>query len=369
LTLPVAPSNLTSETVSQSTVKLQWTDNSNNEDGFRIYRDNSLIATVGAGFTTYQNTDLQPATTYRYAVRAFNQAGESEAATCTVATQNPPLNVRLDYFGIISNFAEDDWDGPTGEIQLVAVITDGKVTEEVYLPPDRGVFEMWDFKVCKLNQPVFHTSSVGDFLKVSILAYDVDDQDKLFQFADMGEAMGIPEAKLLNLLLSFMPQEDDRIGYYEYVWYPQQNWGIGQYQEEGNEHLRLWFSIWSDTEPPLISEPPLLPDVRIQKVDLPSEAKNMAGRLIKTTYYHTLTLVNNEPIDVTIDWKVSFMQGGEYYGWTPTSGSVIVGRNGGVATIRKDYYYVVTGTEKVTYTISYKGTELESWSGTVNVIP
>lgn len=93
----------------------------------------------------------------------------------------------------------------------------------------------------------------------------------------------------------------------------------------------------------------------------------MAGWLIKTTYYNTLTLVNNEPIDVTVDWKVSFMQGGGY--GSPYSGSVLVGKNGGIATIREDYYYMITGTETVTYTISYRGTELDSRSGTVNAVP
>jgi hypothetical protein len=42
---PSAPSNLTAQPVSQSEVELHWCDNSNNEDGFRIYR--SIVAAIG----------------------------------------------------------------------------------------------------------------------------------------------------------------------------------------------------------------------------------------------------------------------------------------------------------------------------------
>jgi len=108
--VPYSPSNLTPASLSQSAVSLQWLDNSDNEDGFRIYRDNSLIVTVNANATTYQDTDLKPGTSYQYVVKAYNQAGESQASTCIITTQNLPMNVRLDYFGIISNHAEDDWD-------------------------------------------------------------------------------------------------------------------------------------------------------------------------------------------------------------------------------------------------------------------
>jgi len=74
---PDSPSNLIAEPASQSKVNLQWLDNSNNEDGFKIYRDNNLITTLPANTTTYQDTGLEPATTYQYVVKACNQAGES----------------------------------------------------------------------------------------------------------------------------------------------------------------------------------------------------------------------------------------------------------------------------------------------------
>lgn len=57
-------------------VRLTWLDNADNEDGFRIYRDGVLIATVGENVETY--LDKPPfGGPYLYAVEAFNEAGSS----------------------------------------------------------------------------------------------------------------------------------------------------------------------------------------------------------------------------------------------------------------------------------------------------
>ena len=68
---PDPPSNLVGEPVSQSIVSLQWSDNSDNEDGFRVYRDGSVVATASANSATYQDRGLQAGKTYQYAVRAY----------------------------------------------------------------------------------------------------------------------------------------------------------------------------------------------------------------------------------------------------------------------------------------------------------
>jgi len=86
LTLPTAPTNLTASAKSKDTVNLSWMDTSSNEDGFRIYRDGVLVAEVGQNTQTYRDMGLQHGTTYQYAVRAHNQAGESHIATYAVRT-------------------------------------------------------------------------------------------------------------------------------------------------------------------------------------------------------------------------------------------------------------------------------------------
>ena len=82
--LPATPSNLKATAVSRSQINLTWTDNSINEDGFKIEQCQGAtctkfaqIATVGPGAMSYSNTGLRRNTTYRYRVRAYNAAGNS----------------------------------------------------------------------------------------------------------------------------------------------------------------------------------------------------------------------------------------------------------------------------------------------------
>jgi len=78
-----------------SQVDLSWTDNSSNEDGFRVYRsttsspsfpsDYSEIGTTAAGVSTFTDSD-PPRGIFSYAVTAFNATGESEEITQTLST-------------------------------------------------------------------------------------------------------------------------------------------------------------------------------------------------------------------------------------------------------------------------------------------
>jgi subtilisin family serine protease len=95
---PAAPSNLTADPAGQTQINLAWTDNANNEDGFKIERCQGAgcanfgqIATVGANVTTYNNTGLSSGTTYSYRVRANNAGGDSDFSnTATATTASPP---------------------------------------------------------------------------------------------------------------------------------------------------------------------------------------------------------------------------------------------------------------------------------------
>ncbi len=74
---------------------MAWNDNSNNEKTFAIERcrgatctNFALIANVAANKTSYSNTGLSRNTTYRYRIRAYNDAGYS--AYSNIASAKTP---------------------------------------------------------------------------------------------------------------------------------------------------------------------------------------------------------------------------------------------------------------------------------------
>jgi subtilisin family serine protease len=98
---PTAPNNLTTSVISSSQINLNWSDNSNNEDGFRLERCTGAIANcgdvnfvqiaqVGPNVTSFNNTGLQAQTTYTYRVRAFNSTGASGYSNYVAATTPAP---------------------------------------------------------------------------------------------------------------------------------------------------------------------------------------------------------------------------------------------------------------------------------------
>ncbi|MCH7962842.1 MAG: phytase [Bacteroidetes bacterium] len=95
--IPNSPTNLAATVVSQTQIDLSWTDNSSNEDGFRIERKlgpggvYTEIATVGANVTTYQDTGRTANTEYCSRVRAYNTGGNSGYSNEDCAITNPTV--------------------------------------------------------------------------------------------------------------------------------------------------------------------------------------------------------------------------------------------------------------------------------------
>ena len=87
--VPAAPSGLRVTSTTSSNISLAWTDNSGNEQGFRIQRKKGAtgtyteIGTRGANITTYSDNDstLLDGTQYYYKVCAYNTAGNSAFST------------------------------------------------------------------------------------------------------------------------------------------------------------------------------------------------------------------------------------------------------------------------------------------------
>ncbi|CAM1333771.1 Collagenase containing a C-terminal secretion signal [Tenacibaculum aestuariivivum] len=92
-----APSNLTSTANSSSAITLNWSDNSNNEEGFKIERLNengnfTEIASIGANISSYTNTGLTANTSYSYRVRAFLETSNSEYSNTSTTTTSSGSN-------------------------------------------------------------------------------------------------------------------------------------------------------------------------------------------------------------------------------------------------------------------------------------
>jgi len=91
--VPAAPTGIVAHATSYSSVNVTWTDNSNNETGFEVYRNNSLtgttpwqiVSTTPAGATSYTDAGgLSPNTKYYYKVQAINQNGGSGYDTASI---------------------------------------------------------------------------------------------------------------------------------------------------------------------------------------------------------------------------------------------------------------------------------------------
>ena len=89
---PSAPTNLSASVVDCSQLNLSWYDNSGNEEGYRVYQNGNLVATLGSGATSYQNTGLKGNTNYSYFVRAYRGNVKSNSSnTVSAKTSTCPL--------------------------------------------------------------------------------------------------------------------------------------------------------------------------------------------------------------------------------------------------------------------------------------
>jgi len=99
--IPADPTNLAATTVASTQVDLAWTDNSNNEAGFRIERSDdgggtwNQVGQTAANVTTFSDTGLTPGAGYMYRVYAFNadlvdSANPTNVLAVTTTTGTPP---------------------------------------------------------------------------------------------------------------------------------------------------------------------------------------------------------------------------------------------------------------------------------------
>ena len=89
--------------LAQASLTLNWTDRSNNESGFRVYRDGVLLVTLASDASgtlavgrtvVYTDAGLAYSTRFCYEGSAFNSAGESARTPSVCATTtNAPVTI------------------------------------------------------------------------------------------------------------------------------------------------------------------------------------------------------------------------------------------------------------------------------------
>jgi fibronectin type 3 domain-containing protein len=101
ITLPAAPQNLAAQPQSDLSVTLTWTDESQGEQGVRIYRSAHLenafaqIGRVPEGGITYADTAAQEATEYDYYVAGYNASGQGPQTPAIFVTSVPAAPLAL----------------------------------------------------------------------------------------------------------------------------------------------------------------------------------------------------------------------------------------------------------------------------------
>jgi hypothetical protein len=101
---PAAPTNLTATTFSSSQINLLWTDNANNENGFKVEQSTdgttfTQITMLASNTVSFSVTGLTASTTYQYRVVSFNDAGNSSfsnTASATTAAAPPAIPLAPD---------------------------------------------------------------------------------------------------------------------------------------------------------------------------------------------------------------------------------------------------------------------------------
>ena len=113
-----APLNLTATAVSFTQINLSWIDNSNNEDGFEIYRSTDgtsflLLTTIYSNMISYSDIAVTPFTVYYYRVRAFNSVGDRSEWSNIITVDT---NILLPLVRVAA-----------GESHTIALLTDGSL--------------------------------------------------------------------------------------------------------------------------------------------------------------------------------------------------------------------------------------------------
>ncbi|MFH1714570.1 MAG: FG-GAP-like repeat-containing protein [Elusimicrobiota bacterium] len=99
---PTAPTGFDGTAQSVSSIRWSWTDNANNEDGYRVKTSTGgILGTVSANVTIFNESGLSANTAYTRYAEGYNNAGATQSSTRTRYTlANSPTGVSVSAKGI-----------------------------------------------------------------------------------------------------------------------------------------------------------------------------------------------------------------------------------------------------------------------------
>ena len=133
---PSVPQNLQAQTIDDNSIKLTWNASTDTGGsglaGYRIYREDknnygTAIAFVDKNTTEYTNTGLQPGTTYRYKIKAIDNAGNlsdfsnvAEATTTDSSrdTEKPTVPTNVQITALSPSDAQISWNASTDNVAV-----------------------------------------------------------------------------------------------------------------------------------------------------------------------------------------------------------------------------------------------------------
>jgi hypothetical protein len=153
------PNNLAAKTVSDTQIDLSWTDNSDNETGFSIERNDqggnyATVGSAGVDVTTFSDKGLSSGTSYTYRVKALGNGGnipdssysnESSSMTSVLITPMPPVTVLQTELRYYIGSSEYYVDNQVQSMDTVPIIRDSRTLLPIrYVAEPLGALVGWN---------------------------------------------------------------------------------------------------------------------------------------------------------------------------------------------------------------------------------
>jgi hypothetical protein len=196
-------------TEDEGAVRLTWEDRSDNEDAFRLYRQD-MEASIGlapADAESFLDETVSCGNTYRYGVVAFNAAGTSSISgtvevilpPCALADEPPTIELTLVPTQVLAGELVTISFEASDDLAMVQVVLRGEETGDPVL--DAGQAFTCTGLICTASWPVTVTGEVSSTLTLTAVALD-----------STGQESGPVEAALFILPAEALPSPQETPG-------------------------------------------------------------------------------------------------------------------------------------------------------------